>query len=182
MLGQPFQVPHIPTRVRGLAAALAPVFVLAGAVAVLNPGAQLERGLAAAAATEARLMAEAAPAAGSATTSIASRVVEEGTEAFWLTRAPEAENVARVTWTAPVVAGDRVVVNFGAYDREIIDVISVEEVRSTATHIDTSVGKSIRYTVTGRRLADPDAAPVRLTVDAEGRGLTMVNGERDRAL
>jgi hypothetical protein len=115
-------------------------------------------------------------------TAIASRAAEEGTEAFWLTRAPDAENIARVTWMAPVAAGDRVVVNFGAYNREILDVVSVEPGDPATTHIDTSAGKSTRYIVTGRRLSDPDAAPVRLTIDQEGRGLTMVSGEADRAL
>jgi hypothetical protein len=163
------------------AVALAPAFILAATVAILNPGAQLERGLATAAAGEARLMAEAVQPTRPPT-AIASRAAEEGTEAFWLTSAPDAENVARVTWTAPVATGDRVIVNFGAYNREILDVVSVDPDDATTTHIDTSAGKSTRYVITGRRLSDPDAAPVRLTIDQEGRGLTMVTREADRAL
>jgi hypothetical protein len=181
MVGQPLDMPRRKNRSGAYAVALAPVFVLAATVAILNPGAQLERGLATAAAGEARLMAEAVQPNRPATT-IASRAAEEGSEAFWLTRAPDAENVARVTWTAPVAAGDRVVVNFGTYNRQILDVVSVEPDDAATTHIDTSAGKSTRYVVTGRRLADPDAAPVRLTVDQQGRGLTMVTGEPDRAL
>jgi negative regulator of sigma E activity len=181
MVGQPSDTSHRKVRCGTYAVALAPVFVLAAAVTMLNPGAQLERGLATAAAGEARLMAEAVQTTRRAP-AIASRAAEEGTEAFWLTRAPDAENVARVTWTAPVAAGDRVVVNFGAYKRQILDVVSVEPDDAATTHIDTSAGKTARYIVTGRLLSDPDAAPVRLTVDQEGRGLTMVSGEADRAL
>ncbi len=181
MVGQPSDTPRRKTRLAGYAVALAPAFVLAASVTFLNPGAQLEHGLATAAAVEARLMAEAAPAVRPST-AVAAKATEEGSEAFWLTRAPDAENVARVTWTAPVAAGDRVVVNFGPYNREVLDVVSVEQDNAAATHIDTSAGKSGHYVVTGRRLSDPDAALVRLTVDQDGRGLTMISGEPDRAL
>jgi hypothetical protein len=169
------------TRFGAYAVALAPVAVLATTVALLNPGAQLERGLASAAAGEARVIAQAVQAVRPAT-ALASRAAEEGSEAFWLTRAPDSENVARVTWTAPVAAGDRVVVNFGAFNREVLDVVSVEPDAAAATHIDTSSGQAARYVIMGRRLSDPNAAPVRLTVDHDGQGLTKVTGERDRAL
>lgn len=169
-------------RLFAAAIALAPAAVLATAVMVLNPSAQLERGLSSAAAVEARIMAAATPVGKSAPPAIASRAFEEGSEGFWLSRAPDAKNVARVTWTAPVVAGDRVIVNFGPYDRQIIDVVSVEEDPAGATRIDTGVGKTARYVITGRR---PDAGNgdlVRLTVDAEGRGLTTISSAGDRAL
>jgi hypothetical protein len=159
---------------------LAPVFVLAGAVAFLNPSAQLESGLSSAAAAEARLVAAANPVRP--TTAIASRTYEEGSEGFWLTRAPDAENISRVAWTAPVAAGDRVVINFGPYDREIIDVVAVEEAAAAATRIDTGVGRSARFDITGRRIDKPDSGIVRLSVDAEGRGLTTIAQPRDRAL
>ncbi len=181
MVGQSSDTSRRKTHFGAYAVALAPVAVLAATVAVLNPGAQLERGLATAAAGEARLMAEAVAIPRPAAVA-ASRAAEEGTEAFWLTRAPDSDNVARVSWTAPVAAGDRVVVNFGAYSREILEVVSVQPDESATTHIDTSAGKSTRYVVTGRRLADPASAPVRLTVDQDGRGLTMVTGEPGRAL
>lgn len=169
------------TRPGTMAIALAPAAVLAVTVALLNPGAQFERNLATAAAGEARLMAEAVTAPRPSSV-VASRAAEEGTEAFWLTHAPEPENVTRVTWSAPVAAGDRVVVNFGAYDPEVLEVVSVEPDDAATTHIDTSAGKTTRYVLTGRRLSDPGAAPVRLTVDQDGRGLTKVTGEAGRAL
>ena len=180
MVDHPSSKPRRAVRLNG-SAVLAPVLALAAAVTFLNPGDQLERGLSAAAATEARLMAKAAPPA-SRSTAVAARTFEEGSEGFWLTRAPEAESVSRVAFTAPVAAGDRVVVNFGPYDREILDVVAIEEDNSAATRIDTGNGKSSRYIVTGRRLSDPAAALVRLTVDSEGRGLTTITGDRDRAL
>ncbi len=167
---------------RGLAASvvLAPAFALAGAVAFVNPSAQLERGLASAAAAEGRLMAAANTVRPA--TVIASGTYEEGSEGFWLTRAPEAENVSRVAWTAPVAAGDRVVVNFGPSNREIIDVVAVEEAGGAATRIDTGDGRSARFDITGRRVDKPDSGMVRLSVDAEGRGLTTIAQPRDRAL
>jgi hypothetical protein len=158
---------------------LAPVFALAGAVAFVNPSAQLERGLSFAAAAEARLMAAANTVRPA--TALASRSYEEGSEGFWLTRAPDAENIARVAWTAPVAAGDRVVVNFSPSDREIIDVVAVEEAGGT-TRIDTGDGRSARFDITGRRVDKPDSGMVRLSVDAEGRGLTTITQPRDRAL
>lgn len=167
---------------RGLAASvvLAPVFALAGAIAFVNPSAQLERGLSFAAETEARLMA--AENTVRPATAIASRAYEEGSEGFWLTRAPDAENISRVAWTAPVAAGDRVVVNFGPSDREIIDVVAVEEAGGAATRIDTGDGRSARFDITGRRVDKPDSGMVRLSVDAEGRGLTTITPPLDRAL
>ena len=181
MVDQPSAKQNRHPATRGFAVGLAPLFALMGAVAVLNPSAQLERGLSTAAAAEAVLIAEAVRT-DRPTTVVASRPPEEGSEAFWLTRAPDAENMSRVAWTAPVAAGDRVVVNFGAYNREMIDVISVDEKPALTTRIDTSVNESDRYVVTGRRLAEPDAPLIRLTVDAEGRGLTMGTGGPDRAL
>lgn len=160
--------------------ALAPAVVFAAAVFVLNPSAQFERGLSSAAAVEARIMAANSTTSQAAT--VASRAFEEGSEGFWLTRAPEAENVAHVSWNAPVAAGDRVVVNFGANDRQILDVVSVEEAGASATRIDTGVGKTGHYIVTGRRLASPSGDLIRFTVDAQGRGLTMITGAHDRAL
>lgn len=181
MVGPSSDMSRRKTRFGAYAVALAPVAVLTATVALLNPGAQLERGLASAAAGEARVIAQAVQAARPAS-ALASRATEEGSEAFWLTRAPDSENVARVTWTAPVAAGDRVVVNFGALNREVLDVVSVEPDAAAATHIDTSSGQAARYVITGRRLSDPDAAPVRLTVGHDSQGLTKVTGERDRAL
>ncbi len=164
------------------AIALAPAAVLATAVMVLNPGAQFERGLSSAAAVEAQMMAAAAPVRKTSPAAIASRTFEEGSEGFWLSRAPDAKNVARVTWTAPVVAGDRVIVNFGPYNRQVFDVVSVEEDTTAATRIDTGLGKTTRYVITGRRPAAGNDDLVRLTVDAEGRGLTTISGAADRAL
>lgn len=183
MVGQSSNSPRrsVPARVAAFTATLAPVSVLAGAVALLNPGEQLERGLSTAAAAEARVIAASAPAA-SPGTAVAARAFEEGSEGFWLTRAPEAENVTQVVWSAPVAPGDRVVVNFGAYDREILDVVSVAEDGGATTRIDTGEGKAPRYVITGRRLSAPTAGLVRLTVDAEGRGLTTISSGRDRAL
>jgi hypothetical protein len=148
---------------------------------VLNPGAQFERGLSSAAAVEARMMAAYTPVGKSAPAAIAGRTFEEGTEGFWLSRAPDANNVARVTWKAPVVAGDRVIVNFGPYDRQIIDVVSVKENTTATTRIDTGVGKTAHYVITGRRPASTGSDLISLTVDAEGRGLTTI-GSNDRAL
>lgn len=181
MVGQSSDMYRRNPRLSATAVALAPVAVLAAAVALLNPGDQLERGLATAAASEARLIAEAVQT-NRPTAAIASRATEEGSEAFWLTRAADPDNVARVTWTAPVAAGDRVVVNFGAYNREVLDIVSVEPDDTATTHIDTSAGKQTRFVITGRRVSDPAAAPLRLTVDLDGRGLTKVTGEPDRAL
>ncbi len=181
MVGQSSDMSRRKTRSGAYAIALAPIAVLAATVALLNPGDQLERGLATAAAGEARLMAEAVQTTRS-TAAIASRTTEEGSEAFWLTRAPDSDNVARVAWTAPVAAGDRVIINFGAFNREVLDVVSVEPDDTATTHIDTSSSKTTRFVVTGRRLSVPGAAPVRLTVDVDGRGLTKLTGEADRAL
>jgi hypothetical protein len=155
--------------------------VLAGAVMVLNPGAQFERGLSSAAAVEARMMAAYTSGGKSAPAAIATRSFEEGSEGFWLSRAPDANNVARVTWKAPVVPGDRVIVNFGPYDRQMIDVVSVEEDTSATTRIDTGVDKTAQYVITGRRPASTSSDMIRLTVDAEGRGLTTISSN-DRAL
>ena len=60
-------------RVFAVATALAPGAVLAGAVIVLNPGAQFERGLSSAAAVEARMMAEHIPGGRSAPAAIVHR-------------------------------------------------------------------------------------------------------------
>jgi hypothetical protein len=149
---------------------------LLGSVALIDPGAQLEHGLHTAAVAETRVIADASPAIA-ARPAVASVAPEAGTEAFWLTRAPDADDIARVAWSAPVAAGDRVVVNFGGYQRQILDVVAVEPAGSSATRIDTGEGGTQSYVVTGRKVADPDGSLVHLTVDAEGRGLTMI-GER----
>jgi hypothetical protein len=183
MVDQPSSKPNSNPfgRVFAVATALAPCAVLAGAVMVLNPGAQFERGLSSAAAVEARMMAAYTSGGNSAPAAIATRSFEEGSEGFWLSRAPDANNVARVTWKAPVVPGDRVIVNFGPYDRQMIDVVSVEEDTSATTRIDTGVDKTAQYVITGRRPASTSSDMIRLTVDAEGRGLTTISSN-DRAL
>lgn len=174
-LSNPFE------RVFAAATALAPCAVLAGSVMILNPGAQFERGLSSAAAVEARMMAASSTVTKSAPDAIASHSFEEGSEGFWLSRAHDANNVARVTWNAPVVAGDRVIVNFGPYDRQIIDVVSVEEDTPATTRIDTGLDKTAHYVITGRRSASTSSDLIRLTVDADGRGLTTISSN-DRAL
>jgi hypothetical protein len=184
MVDQPSRTPRFSSSGRFFAAAiaLAPAAVLAGAVTVLNPGAQFERGLSSAAPVEARLLAAAMPVGKSAPAALASGSFEEGSEGFWLSREPDAKNVARVAWRAPVVAGDRVIVNLGPSDRQIIDVVSVEEDTATATRIDTGVGKTARYVITGRRPTAGSDDLIRLTVDAQGRGLTKILAAGDRAL
>lgn len=171
------------TRTARYLAVLMPAVVLLGSGALINPGAQLERDFNTAAAAQTRLMADVAPAARPRMA--LARSPEYGTEAFWLTRAPVAEHVAHVAWSAPVAAGDRIVVNFGAYDRQVLDVVSVERLESDATRIETGIetgeGKAPRFAITVRKASDPDAPPVRLTVDAAGRGVTMV-GHGDRTL
>lgn len=168
-------------RTARLSAVLAPAVVMLGSVALINPGAQLERDLHTAAAAETRLLAEAAPGALPRPALASAHTAEYGSEAFWLTRPPVAENVAHVAWTAPVAPGDRVVVNFGPYDRQILDVVAVEPLEADATRIDTGPGKVPRLQITARKASNPDAGLVHFTVDAEGRGLTMV-GPRDHAL
>lgn len=159
--------------------AATPLAVLAVSAWALNPGVQLERGLAEAVATEARLIAS-VDQGRTVAQSVAG--FEEGSEGFWLSRAPDAGDVSRVTWSAPLAPGDRLIVNFGAYDREVVEVISVAEAGTQSTRIDTGNDLSPSYVVVGRKLSDPDAAPIRLTVDAHGRGVTMLKGERDRSL
>ena len=89
---------------------LAPGLVLFGAVMILDPGTQLERELNSAALAQSQIFAEAAvPEATPARPVLAAKSPEEGSEAFWLTRAPASEGVARVAWTAPVAPGDRIV-------------------------------------------------------------------------
>lgn len=173
------------TRTARYLSVLMPAVVLLGSGALIDPGAQLERDFNTAAAAQTRLMADVAPAARPRAALAAARSPEYGTEAFWLTRAPVAEHVAHVAWSAPVAAGDRIVVNFGAYDRQVLDVISVERLEADATRIETRIetgeGKAPRFAITVRKASDPDAPPVRLTVDADGRGVTMV-GHGDRTL
>jgi hypothetical protein len=155
---------------------LAPGLALLGAVALIDPGAQLERGLQTAAAAEALVIADASPVIARRS-AVASVAPEEGSEAFWLTRAADADDIARVTWSAPVAPGDRVIVNFGPYHRQTLDVVAVEQAGSATTRIDTGESGAPTFVITGRKVADPRGILVRLTVDAEGRGLTMV-GER----
>ncbi len=170
--------PAVSSRAVAIATSLAPVAVLTAAVAFLDPGVQLERGLSVAAATEARLMAEATSARP---TAVAARAYEEGSEGFWLLRAPSDSSVERVSWQAPVVPGDRIVVGSGSAG-EILDVVAVEEERPATTRIDTGEQKPARYAVTGRRIMAPGSAPVRVIVDANGQGVTRISGTGDRAL
>jgi hypothetical protein len=163
---------------------LSPAFVLLGSVLALDPGHQLERGLHTAAVAETRLLAEAVvPAVPSSATrtAIAARGPQAGSEEFWLTRAPAGEAIARVAWTAPVAPGDRIVVNLDAATRHVLDVVAVDTVGADTTRIDTGAAADTRFVLTCRKVADPDAALVRLTVDAQGRGITMV-GAGDRTL
>jgi hypothetical protein len=168
----------VSSRTIAVATSLAPVAVLTAAVAFLNPGVQLERGLSLAAATEARLMAEAAPARS---TAIAARAYEEGSEGFWLLRAPSDSSVKRVSWQAPVAPGDRIVVGTGS-GGDILDVVAVEEEGAGTTRIDTGDQKPPRYAITGRRIMEPGSSPVRVIVDATGQGVTRISGAGDRAL
>jgi hypothetical protein len=179
MIGQSFT--KRTNAARNFLAVVSPLAVLVCSVVLLNPGAQLERGLSTAAAAESRLVAQAAPIARPSIAT-AGRTFEEGSEGFWLTRAPDEVGVARIAWSAPVAVGDRVVVNFGPYDREILDVVTVEQDVPATTRIDTGIGRTARYIVTGRRLAASHTDLVQLTVDAEGRGLTPLTGGQDRAL
>jgi hypothetical protein len=184
MVGQPVDKPNSRTLGRVIAAsvALAPAGVLAGAVMILNPSAQLERGLASAAAIEARIIVSNSATVRPAAVAEANRPYEEGSEGFWLTRSPD-DNISRVAWKAPVAAGDRIVVNFGPdNDHQILDVVSVQEDTPATTRIDTGVEKSGHLVITGRPLSAPDGDLVRLTVDGAGRGITKISGSRDRAL
>lgn len=161
---------------------LAPAVVLVGSLLALDPGRQLERGIHTAAQAETRLMAEATvPSAAQPRTSVAAREPEAGSEEFWLSRAPAGEAVARVAWTAPVAPGDRIVVNLGPYTRHMLDVVAVETVGAQTTRIDTGAATGARFVLTCRKVAAPDTGLVHLTVDAEGRGITMV-GAGDRSL
>jgi hypothetical protein len=168
----------VSSRTVAIATSLAPVAVLTAAVAFLDPGVQLERGLSVAAATEARLLAEASSARP---TAVAARAYEEGSEGFWLLRAPSGSNVQRVSWQAPVAPGDRIVVGTGP-DGEILDVVAVEEELPVTTRIDTGEQRPVRYAVTGRRIMAPGSTPVRVIVDANGQGVTRISGAGDRAL
>jgi hypothetical protein len=170
--------PAVLSRTVAIATTLSPVAVLSAAVAFLDPGVQLEQGLSVAAATEARLMAEAAPARP---TAVAARAYEEGSEGFWLLRAPSDSSVKRVSWQAPVAPGDRIVLGTGSAG-EILDVLAVEEERPETTRIDTGEQKPVRYSVTGRRIMAPGSAPVRVIVDASGQGVTRISRAADRAL
>lgn len=163
---------------RGLALA-APAAVLAAAVWSIDPGSQLETSLKSAAAHEAiRLAGEPAPAN---TRTAAAPAIEENSEAFWLTRAPEPESVARVAWSAPVAAGDRIVVHYGAYDRHVLDVVAVEAAGAATTRIETETSSDPRYVLTCRKADAPAAPLIRLTVDAGGRGITAI-GTGSRSL
>lgn len=164
------------TRSVRLLTVLAPGLALLGSVAFIDPGAQLERGLQTAAVAEAVAMADASPVIPQRA-SVASVTPEEGTEAFWLTRAADADEIARVAWSAPVAPGDRVIVNFGPYHRQTLDVLAVERAGGATTRIDTGEAEGQSFLVTGRKVGDPRGGLVHLTVDADGRGLTMV-GER----
>ena len=182
MVGQTSSTPRSPFSSSAVAVATccAPLAVLAAAMALIDPGLQLERGLSAAAATEARLMAEAATAAPGRT-AIASNVFEEGTEGFWLLRGPSHSDVKRVTWSAPVAPGERIVVDAGK-SREVIDVVAVEEESPSITRIDTGDQKPPRYAVTGRRVQTPGSDLVRLTIEAGAQGVTRLSATADRAL
>jgi hypothetical protein len=182
MVGQTSRTPRLLSATGALAVAtgFAPVVVLATAVAFLDPGVQLERGLSAAAANEARLMAEASTAAPSRT-AVASNVFEEGSEGFWLLRGPSDSNVKRVTWSAPVAPGERIVVDAGT-NREVIDVVAVEEETTATTRIDTGDQKPPRFAVTGRRVLAPGSELVRMTIEADAQGVTRLSGTADRAL
>jgi hypothetical protein len=184
MVGQPSSKSQLHSfgSLTAASVALAPALVLAGAVAVLNPGVQFERGVASAAAVESRIMAANASPVKAINVATANRPYEEGSEGFWLTRAPDADNVSRVAWKAPVAVGDRVVVNFGSSDRQVLDVISVEGDLAAPTRIDTGLDKSERYVITGRSSAAPSGDLIRLTVDSDGRGITALAGTQDRAL
>jgi hypothetical protein len=149
-------------------------------MAFIDPGLQLERGLSAAAATEARLMAEAANSAPGRT-AVASNAFEEGTEGFWLLRGPSDAHVKRVSWSAPVAPGERIVVDAGT-NREVIDVVAVEEETPATTRIDTGEQKPPRYAITGRRVQTPGSDLVRLTIEAGAQGVTRLSSTADRAL
>lgn len=182
MVGQTSREPRLfsSTGVVAVATGLAPVAALAIAVALLDPGVQLERGLSIAAATEARLMADASVAT-STRSSIASNAFEEGSEGFWLLRGPSDNNVKRVTWTSPVAPGERIVVDSGA-TREILDVVAVEEERPATTHIDTAEQTPPRFSITGRRVMAPGSELVRVTVGTGAESVTRLSGTGDRAL
>lgn len=164
-----------------VATGLAPMAVLATAVAFLDPGVQLERGLSVAAAAEARLMADAS-ASSPGGSALATNAFEEGSEGFWLLHGPSDTNVKRVTWSPPVAPGERIIVDAGA-TREIIDVVSVEEEAPATTRIDTGDQKPPRFAVTGRRVQAPGSEPVRLSIEADAHGVTRISGPAaDRAL
>lgn len=183
MVGQPSStLQRLRTgRLTAASIALAPALVLAGAVVVLNPGVQFERGVASAAAVEVRRMTADASVAKQTDVVTASRP-EEGSEEFWLTRAPDADKVFRVAWKAPVAVGDRVVVNFGSSNRKVLDVISVEGDSLATTRIDTGVDKPERFVITGRNSVAPSGDLIRLTVDSHGRGIAAFSSAQDRAL
>lgn len=182
MVGQTSSTPRslLSSSAVAVATCCAPLAVLAAAMAFIDPGLQLERGLSAAAATEARLMAEAATSAPGRT-AVASNAFEEGTEGFWLLRGPSDSNVKRVTWSAPVAPGERIVVDAGT-NREVIDVVAVEEETPATTRIDTGDQQPPRYAVTGRRVQTPGSDLVRLTIEAGAQGVTRLSGTADRAL
>lgn len=162
-----------------LLSVLAPAMVLGLAFASLDPGADLEQGLNAAARAEVILAAD-LPAAPAPAQAFAPNTIEEGSEAFWLTRAPDTSGVARVAWTAPVAPGDHIVANFGALDRQVLEVVTVDDAAAgeTPTRIQTGSDSAPRFLLTCR---NETGELVRLVVDAAGRGITAV-GAADRSL
>lgn len=165
---------------------LAPLAVLAGAYATIDPGADLERGLDTAARAEVLLAGDLSPPRapqGTTPRALAQRTVEEGSEAFWLTRAPQPPSVARVTWSAPVTAGDQIVANFGPLNQQVLEVVKVEAAPEleNSTRIDTGAPLEPRYLLTCRKASDPDGALVHLEVDATGHGIRTL-GSTDRSL
>lgn len=180
-------------------AALVPVAALVASAIALDPAAQLERHFQvelAATATHTRFEPSSTPVAvapvrlvgPTATSSLRSAAKTAdtaATETEWLKTLPEAGNVARVGWSAPVRPGDRILIVGGPDDGRVLDVLSVEvDAEPQVTRIDTrqQAGDGVdTFVALCRDSADPAQKLVRVTLDRDARGMRLV-GSVEREL
>lgn len=148
--------------------ALSAAALVAGGALVANPDSLIERSFASA-------------ISGPAATTLADAngySAVSGSEDFWLSRNAEQRpaNVKAVAWTAPVTAGERIIISRGGDSRQVLDVVAVEPLDTITTRIDTSPAGTGQFVLTCRDALAPDAELIKLTVDATGHGLTRIKG------
>lgn len=154
---------------------LAPLGALMISVLVIDPASQLQKNLERASLHYTTEVPASDLAINFFTRNKASpmKTPEARSEAFWLSRSLNQDNIASVDWNFAVAAGDFIFLNYGPYIHRRLEVISVQEDLNTTTKIVTNYISQSHYVLTCKDALNDDQTLIKLIIDSYGRTVTI---------